>query len=123
MSTMHGRFLSAGFVVSLFLAGLFLSMPTGAQKADVKAVVPALTELQQTKATLMRVEMDNLEKQKQIAKMASDLATCQQQQLSGVMRNLEPEFLKQLGVGADKQFDWSTMTAVPKSDQKTPGTK
>ncbi len=62
-----------------------------------------LTELQQAKGELVKLQI-------QLAAKDQQIAQCKIQILQGPARQLEQEFLKQVGADPKATWDWQTMT-------------
>jgi hypothetical protein len=64
------------------------------------------TELQVAEAKLIKLQLEYLELQKQ-------LATCQQQVVGGSAKVHEEKILKAVEAKPGQKFDWNTMTVTP----------
>lgn len=88
--------------VALLVAGM--AFVTSAQTPPPEEKKPS--ELQMVKAQLIKLQLEYLEIQK-------NLATCQQQTLATTARTYEAEILKSIDAKPGQKFDWNTMTVTP----------
>lgn len=83
---------------------------------------PALSEAQKLKVIVLQQQNSLSEKEKEVAKLKTDIATLEQKLIEAQASNLIEEFRKTLKANPDDVFDFQSMTFRPKSAPTTPQT-